>query len=201
MKGLGTNIRKALTLGLIAAWIMGGIETSIVQVEAADSYKQTKNPVVSFQTTQGEIVIKLFDKEAPKHSDNFLKLVQKGFYNGIVFHRVVPGFIIQAGDPITKKDPKDPAVGTGGPGYTVPAEIKMKHHRGTLAMARQADEVNPTRASSGSQFYICTNDESAGHLDGGYTAFGEVIKGMNVVDKIHMGDVIKTAKVIKERTK
>ncbi len=169
--------------------------------ESTVDLSKIENSVVSLQTSKGEVTVKLYDKEAPKHTANFIKLAKEGFYEGIVFHRVEPDFVVQAGDPITKKNPDDPRVGTGGPGYTIPAEIGVKHHRGTLAMARRGDEVNPKRESSGSQFYICTNDESARHLNGGYSAFGEVIAGMDVVDKIQVGDIIKKASVLKERAK
>lgn len=162
--------------------------------------KESENSVVKLETNKGNIIIKLYDKQAPRHSKNFIKLIKQGFYDGIVWHRVVPGFVVQAGDPITKKNPHDPRVGTGGPGYTIPAEIGMKHKRGVVAMARRGDEVNPMRESSGSQFYICLNTENVAQLDGAYSAFGEVIEGMDVVDRIRQGDVIKKATVLKEAT-
>jgi peptidyl-prolyl cis-trans isomerase B (cyclophilin B) len=121
----------------------------------------------------GTIKIQL-SSEAPKHSENFKKLVQEGFYNNLTFHRVIPGFVAQGGDP--KGD------GTGGPGHTVPAEIKLQHKRGSIAMARTGDEVNPMRQSSGSQFYIALQDLP--QLDGAYSVFGQVVEGMDVVDKI-----------------
>lgn len=138
--------------------------------------------VVVLQTVQGDIVIRLKDKDAPKTAANFRKLVKSGFYNGSYFHRVIPGFMIQGGDPNTKDaDPNND--GLGGPGYTVPAEIKLKHLRGSVATARTGDAVNPGRASSGSQFFIDLAPQPS--LDqGGYTVFGEVIKGMEAVDKI-----------------
>ncbi|MCS7258005.1 MAG: peptidylprolyl isomerase [candidate division WOR-3 bacterium] len=124
----------------------------------------------------GKIKILLYTKEAPKTCENFIKLAKQGFYNGLTFHRVIPGFVVQGGDP--KGD------GTGGPGYTIPAEISpnLKHIRGTVACARLPDQVNPEKASSGSQFYIC--HQPAPHLDGNYTIFGQVVEGMEVVDKI-----------------
>jgi cyclophilin family peptidyl-prolyl cis-trans isomerase len=124
----------------------------------------------------GKIKIGLYTKEAPKTCENFIKLVKKGFYNGLTFHRVIKGFVVQGGDP--KGD------GTGGPGYTIPAEISpnLKHIRGAVACARLPDHVNPTKASSGSQFYIC--HQPAPHLDGNYTIFGQVVEGLEVVDKI-----------------
>ena len=137
--------------------------------------------MVVLQTAQGNIVIQLAD-DAPKTSANFRKLVRSKFYDGTSFHRVIAGFMIQGGDPNTKDaDPSND--GLGGPGYTVPAEIKLKHVRGAVATARQGDAVNPKRESSGSQFFIDVADLPS--LDaGGYTVFGHVIQGMDVVDKI-----------------
>jgi cyclophilin family peptidyl-prolyl cis-trans isomerase len=138
--------------------------------------------VVMLDTAQGPIVIKLRDDVAPKTCANFRKLVKEGFYDGTYFHRVIPGFMIQGGDPNTKNaDPNDD--GLGGPGYTVPAEIKLKHDRGSVATARTGDAVNPKRDSSGSQFFIDVREQPS--LDaGGYTVFGEVISGLETVDKI-----------------
>jgi cyclophilin family peptidyl-prolyl cis-trans isomerase len=134
-------------------------------------------------TDRGTIVVELYPKVAPQTVANFEKLVNKGFYNGLTFHRVVPDFVVQGGDP--------DGTGMGGPGYTVPAEIdpKEKHLRGSLATARTGDEVNPKRESSGSQFYICLEPQPG--LDGQYTIFGGVIKGMDVVDQIQKGDHMK----------
>ncbi|MCX6910654.1 MAG: peptidylprolyl isomerase, partial [Verrucomicrobia bacterium] len=114
---------------------------------------------------------------------NFKKLAREKFYNGTTFHRVIPNFMIQGGDPNTKADPHSQRAGSGGPGYTVPAEIKQLHVRGTLATARTGDQVNPKRASSGCQFFINVKDNE--FLDkGGYTVFGRVVKGMEVADQI-----------------
>jgi cyclophilin family peptidyl-prolyl cis-trans isomerase len=137
---------------------------------------------VVLETVLGDIVIKLNDAEAPKTAANFRKLVASKFYDGTCFHRVIPGFMIQGGDPNSKDaDPSND--GIGGPGYTVPAEIKLKHLRGSVATARQGDQVNPKRESSGSQFFIDLAPQPS--LDaGGYTVFGEVISGMDAVDKI-----------------
>lgn len=140
-------------------------------------------PKVKLTTSMGVIVLELEPEAAPKTVENFLKYVKKGQYKGTIFHRVIPGFMIQGGDPNTKSDPHSPRAGTGGPGYTVPAEIKQLHVRGTLATARTGDQVNPQRASSGSQFFINVKDNTS--LDrGGYTVFGRVIKGMEVADQI-----------------
>jgi len=134
-------------------------------------------------TDRGAFVIELYPSVAPKTVANFETLSKKGFYNGLTFHRVVPGFVVQGGDP--KGD------GSGGPGYDLPAEISPaeKHLRGSVAMARLGDAVNPTRKSSGSQFYVCLEPQPG--LDGQYTIFGGVVEGMNVVDKIQIGDHIK----------
>ncbi len=135
------------------------------------------------KTQLGTLVIELYPEDAPKHVANFLKLVQENYYVGTTFHRIVPGFIVQAGDPISKSDWKSPRVGTGGPTYTLPPEIGRKNVRGAVAMARKQDEVNPNRESNGSQFYICLADLPALDRDG-YTVFGQVVQGMDVVDKI-----------------
>ena len=111
---------------------------------------------IKITTSEGEIIVRLYD-ETPKHRDNFLKLVKEGYYNGTLFHRVIKDFMIQGGDPNSKDAPADKMLGTGGPGYTVPAEFvypQLFHKRGALSAARQGDEVNPNRESSGSQFYI-----------------------------------------------
>ena len=138
--------------------------------------------IITLTTSEGVIVIKLDAVAAPKHAENFKKLVKEGFYDGTTFHRVIPGFMIQGGDPLSKDQAKRSEHGTGGPGYTIPAEIGKKHKRGSVAAARQGDQVNPKRESSGSQFYICVVDTA--FLDGQYTVFGEVIEGMDVADKI-----------------
>ncbi len=133
------------------------------------------------ETSMGKIVIEFYVKDAPQHVANFKKLANAGFYDSTTFHRVVPEFVIQGGDPLSKDNDRSND-GTGGPGYTIPAEIKAKHVRGAVAAARLGDQVNPQRRSSGSQFYICLKDLP--FLDGNYTVFGKVIEGMEVVDKI-----------------
>jgi cyclophilin family peptidyl-prolyl cis-trans isomerase len=137
--------------------------------------------LVVIETTMGNITIQLFDDKAPKHAINFRKLAREGFYNGTTFHRVIPGFMIQGGDP-NSKDSDRSNDGMGGPGYTIEAEIGVPHDRGVVAAARQGDAVNPERRSNGSQFYITV--APAHFLDGQYTVFGKVIDGMDVVDKI-----------------
>jgi cyclophilin family peptidyl-prolyl cis-trans isomerase len=137
--------------------------------------------IVILKTSMGEIEIQLFSKDAPKHAANFKKLVSEKFYDGTTFHRVISGFMIQAGDPNSKNDNRADD-GKGGPGYTIPAEIKAKHEKGSVAAARMGDQVNPKRESSGSQFYIVTGEAS--HLDGQYTVFGKVTKGLDIALKI-----------------
>ncbi|MFN3396563.1 MAG: peptidylprolyl isomerase [Thermodesulfovibrionales bacterium] len=129
------------------------------------------------ETKFGEIKLRFFPDVAPNHVNNFIELAKKGFYDGTIFHRVIPGFMIQGGDPNTKGADKS-RYGMGGPGYQLKAEFNNRpHKRGTLSMARAA---NPD--SAGSQFFICVAD--APFLDGQYTVFGEVISGMDVADKI-----------------
>jgi len=131
-----------------------------------------------------EIRIEFFPADAPKTVENFVTLAKKGFYNSLAFHRVVPDFVVQGGDPKGN--------GTGGPGYTIKAEFgKRKHVRGTLAMARSQ---HPD--SAGSQFYITYGPTP--HLDGGYTVFGQVTSGMEHVDRIKQGDRMKSVAILEE---
>ena len=111
---------------------------------------------IKITTTEGDIIIKLYD-QTPQHRDNFIKLVKEGYYNGTLFHRVIKEFMIQGGDPESKGAPAEKQLGSGGPGYTIPAEFiypQLFHKRGALSAPRTGDEINPHRASSGSQFYI-----------------------------------------------
>ena len=133
--------------------------------------------IAVIETRHGNIEIEFFLDKAPGHVKNFKELAGKGFYDGTVFHRVIPGFMIQGGDPNSKNEDKS-GHGMGGPGYSIPAEFNdTKHDRGIVSMARSQDPN-----SAGSQFFICVKD--AHFLDGQYTAFGRVIKGMDVADKI-----------------
>ncbi|MCF6314540.1 MAG: peptidylprolyl isomerase [Verrucomicrobiales bacterium] len=129
-----------------------------------------------------DIVIELDEKNAPKTSSNFKKLAASGFYDGIAFHRVIPNYIVQAGDPLTKNVDQQHLWGTGGPGYTIPAEIGLPHERGSIAMARLGDAQNSKKASSGSQFYIAL--ARLPKLDNEYTVFGKVVSGMEYLDQI-----------------
>ena len=125
------------------------------QKKEEDMEKETK---LKIETSAGDITVKLYN-ETPKHRDNFIKLVEDGTYEGTLFHRVIKDFMIQAGDPESKKAPKGKMLGAGDVGYTVPAEFvypKYFHKKGALSAARQGDEVNPDKASSGCQFYIVT---------------------------------------------
>jgi cyclophilin family peptidyl-prolyl cis-trans isomerase len=177
---------KPFILLLCGAFFLSAFSIS----QEKKSIKKGKTPVdstkgshglVVIQTSMGDITIQLADDKAPKHAANFRKLAKEGFYAGTTFHRVIPGFMIQGGDPNSKGDDRSKD-GLGGPGYTIDAEIGLTHERGVIAAARQGDEVNPARKSNGSQFYITA--APAQFLDGQYSVFGKVVKGMEVVDKI-----------------
>lgn len=144
-----------------------------------------EEPVLKISTTDGDMTVRLY-KDTPLHRDNFVKLAKSGFYDGILFHRVIRNFMIQVGDPLTKDSTQVAKYGTGGPDYTIPAEIlpQFTHKKGALAAARRGDAVNPAKESSGSQFYIVHDAAGCSHLDGEYTIFGEVIEGLEVVDAI-----------------
>lgn len=167
---------------------------------------------VTIKTDVGSMRVMLL-KSTPKHKENFRKLVDEGFYNDLLFHRVINGFMIQGGDPASHNASKDTALGSGGPGYTLAAEIGTPHFKGMLSAARQSDAVNPEKESSGSQFFIVQGQAVTDHdlneiertkgiqyspaqrekykklggaptLDGDYTVFGEVVDGLDVIDKI-----------------
>jgi cyclophilin family peptidyl-prolyl cis-trans isomerase len=201
-------------------WIVAFLSSLIVfsasaQKDSTIKKKDRKRDVL-MQTTMGDIVIRLSDS-TPLHRDNFLKLVKVGYYDSVLFHRVIKDFMIQGGDPDSKRAAAGKPLGNGGPGYTVPAEFRktLFHKKGVIAAARSGDNINPTKASSGSQFYIVQGKvfTDAGldsvetfrlngrkipaeqravyktiggtpHLDQGYTVYGEVVKGLDVVDKI-----------------
>lgn len=169
---------------------------------------------ILMKTNKGDITIKLFD-ETPKHRDNMLSLIKQDFYDGLLFHRVIKGFMAQGGDPNSKGADKKTSLGSGGPSYTIPAEInnELVHYTGALAAARQGDNVNPEKKSSGSQFYLVhggpvseqslnKQEKATGviysneirekyyevggtpFLDFNYTVFGQVLEGFDVIDKI-----------------
>ncbi len=188
-----------------------------VETPVAPAIQDTTKPVMAkedkiyaIKTSEGVIKIKVY-KECPIHMANFDKLVAQKFYDGILFHRVIKGFMIQTGDPDSKKADPNAQYGIGGPGYTIPAEIlpQFYHKKGALAAARQGDQVNPYKESSGSQFYIVQGrimpqDQlvqfggkfspqaikdygiigGTPELDGEYTVFGETIEGIDIVEKI-----------------
>lgn len=187
----------------------------IAQKDSTIKKKDRKRDVL-MQTTMGDIVIRLSDS-TPLHRDNFLKLVKVGYYDSVLFHRVIQDFMIQTGDPNSKRASAGQPLGNGGPGYTIPAEFRktLFHKKGAVAAARTGDNVNPQKESSGSQFYIVegrTFTDSGldsletfrmngrkipaeqrevyrtvggtPHLDQSYTVYGEVVSGMDVVDKI-----------------
>ena len=196
----------------IRTWILLGF---ILMFPFLGLNSQTPGKMILIKTTMGDIKITLYE-ETPLHAENFVKLVEEGFYNDQFFHRVINNFMIQAGDPNTKTAQPGEKAGTGGPGYTIPAEFnaQLYHKKGAIAAARQGDNVNPQRSSSGSQFYIVqgsvlseaqlkqleaqnmhipfsaeqikTYSTLGGtpHLDYGYTVFGEVVEGLDVVEKI-----------------
>lgn len=189
------------------------------------SAKKEKRTKVEMLTSMGSITIELYN-ETPLHRDNFIKLVKEGYYNDLLFHRVIADFMIQGGDPDSKNAPEGKMLGEGGPGYTIEAEFRFPqlfHKRGVLAAAREGDDTNPEKRSSGSQFYIVWGqtfsrsdlekitqrveqhsaraivfpDEvkkyymkygGTPHLDGSYTVFGEVTKGIEVVNAIQQVD-------------
>jgi cyclophilin family peptidyl-prolyl cis-trans isomerase len=169
-----------------------GSAAAVPPAQRADMYKSVPAMTIDVnkkyravvQTNKGDILIDLFPQDAPQTVNNFVFLARDGFYDGLTFHRVEKDpepFVIQGGDP--------EGTGRGGPGYTVPAEIKRTHPRGAIAMARLPDQVNPERESSGSQFYIALSDVP--FLDGAYTSFGQTTEdSMAVADQIAVGDVI-----------
>jgi len=173
MKGL---LKRFLFLLLCLIPVLVVAETRFKNYSKEEIKKMTDTTAV-IDTKFGKIELKFFPEVAPNHVNNFIDLAKKGFYDGTTFHRVIPGFMIQGGDPNTK-DPDRKKHGMGGPGYAVKAEFNQTpHKRGILSMARSSDPD-----SAGSQFFICVGD--APFLDRQYTAFGQVTSGMDVADKI-----------------
>jgi peptidyl-prolyl cis-trans isomerase B (cyclophilin B) len=162
---------------VMAAWLVTG-GAMAAEKEKSGQATGGKEQRAIIKTKFGDIEIKFFPDKAPKHVENFIKLARSGAYNGTIFHRVIPGFMIQGGDPNTKDPNKKEVYGMGGPGYSVKAEFNdTPHKRGIVSMARAQDPD-----SAGSQFFIVVEDSN--FLDHKYTAFGEVVKGMGVADKI-----------------
>lgn len=157
----------------------------VTEPKSPRKFEDSKTYLVEIQTSKGKIVCELYPQKAPLSVTNFMMLAEVGFYDGLKFHRVVDGFVIQGGDP--------EGTGSGGPGYTIPAEIGLPHTEGALAWARLPDQVNPEKRSSGSQFYI-TLDETS-FLNGEYTVFGQTIEGLDVTKKIRQGDKIEKISV------
>ena len=203
---------KRLMIGLLNCLIVVSLSA---QKDSTIKKKDRKRDVL-IQTSMGDIVIRLSDS-TPLHRDNFLKLVKVGYYDSVLFHRVIKEFMIQSGDPNSKRAAAGQPLGNGGPGYTIPAEFRttLFHKKGAIAAARTGDNVNPQKASSGSQFYLVQGKvyTDAGldsletgrlngrkipvanremyktiggvpHLDQSYTVYGEVVKGLDIVDKI-----------------
>ena len=168
-------------------------------------YSPNGNEVAVFNTSKGQTRVKLAGKDAPIHVANFVELADKGFYNGVKFHRYVPGFVIQGGDPQTVDATSEEVInsvqsgrsvfGTGGPGYSIKEEFTTnphnEHNDGTLAMARSS---NPD--SAGSQFYFCLGAQPM--LDSGYTVFGDTIEGLDVIGQLRVGDVIESIEIENE---
>lgn len=143
----------------------------------------------TIETERGTMIAELFDTETPKTVANFEKLANEGFYDGTRFHRVIPDFVIQGGDPLSK-DPNNPRVGTGGPGYQIKCETHLnthKHVAGSLSMAHAGKDTG------GSQFFVCHSPQK--HLDGKHTVFGQVTSGLEVVNTIKANDLIKSIRV------
>ena len=178
----GINIKPMLKDGLLINEINKPLSTVEIDLIKDKALKYIPEPITNFdivliETSFGLLKAKLFNDVAPKHCLNFKKLANSGFYDGTTFHRVIPNFMIQGGD-ILSRDGNRSNDGTGNPGWTVDAEFNdIKHTRGVLSMARSS---NPN--SAGSQFFICVSDQS--HLDGKYTAFGKVTEKIGIIDHI-----------------
>lgn len=229
---------------MLSLWLLAGLSAAVAAQGDSTLKKRDRKKDVLLQTSMGDMVIRLSDS-TPLHRDNFLKLVKMHYYDGILFHRVIRDFMIQAGDPNSKDAKPGEQLGNGGPGYTIPAEIRagLFHKKAVIAAARMGDNVNPQKASSGSQFYLAQGKiftdaeldnlektrldgrkipadqreiykKTGGipHLDQNYTVYGEVVKGMEVIDKIALvatskGDrpvedvKIISAKLIKRKKK
>ena len=147
----------------------------------------------TIETNRGTIVAELYDKEAPKTVENFETLANQGYYNGVKFHRVIPKFVVQGGDPLSRDLPEgDRRVGTGGPGYTIKCETKGNPHThevGALSMAHAGKDTG------GSQFFIVLDEANTRHLNGVHTVFGKVTKGLDIIQQIKPNDVMTSVRV------
>ncbi|MBR4803515.1 MAG: peptidylprolyl isomerase [Bacteroidales bacterium] len=221
----------------VSFFLMLGL-AEFAQTTNNENVTANKKNYILIETDFGNMKVLLYE-DTPLHSENFIKLVKNGFYDGLLFHRVINNFMIQGGDPTSRNAKPDAMLGDGSPGYTIPAEFNPKHYhkKGALAAARQGDDVNPNKESSGSQFYIVQGhvyNEAMMHkiaaqmnksfseeqikaygtiggtpwLDNDYTVFGEVVEGLEVIDKIAavrcgandrpVEDVKMTIKIIEE---
>lgn len=189
MKHLTTIIIMAVALTFVSCGQRSGKADASAQSDSTATaimeQKVNAEPEFDIVTSKGTMRIRLYSM-TPKHRDNFVKLVKEKYYDGIRFHRVIEGFMIQTGDPNSRDTTKISQWGQGGPGYTVPAEFVNQywHKKGAIAAARQGDFINPKKSSSGSQFYIVHDENACLHLDGQYTIFGEVTEGLDIIDKI-----------------
>ena len=189
MKRITSIIIIAFALALTSCGPRSGRDAASAQNDitatATMEKKMIEEPEFDIVTSKGTMRIKLYSL-TPKHRDNFVKLVNEKYYDGVRFHRVIEGFMIQTGDPYSRDTAKVDLWGQGGPDYTVPAEFVNQywHKKGAIAAARKGDLANPKKASSGSQFYIVHDENACLHLDGQYSIFGEVIDGLEVIDRI-----------------
>jgi len=170
--------RTIVSVLAVSLCLVGAVVVKTNLLSAADKGSNSKAPKAIIKTKFGDMEVIFFPDQAPKHVENFVSLAKSGFYNGTIFHRVIPGFMIQGGDPNTKDPSKPETYGMGGPNQRLNAEFNdISHRRGILSMARTRDPN-----SAGSQFFIVVKDSN--FLDRQYTAFGEVVKGMEVADTI-----------------
>ena len=169
MKNLLVLLLAAISLTASSMAATLGPDVAVMEIRMGKE-KQTR-----------QVVLGLHDESAPYTVENFKTLVRKKFYNGLRFHRIFPGSFVQTGDPSSRPGQTE-KTGTGGPGYTLPAEIKLKHNKGAVAMARLPDKINPAKNSNGSQFYVCLTPLPK--LDGQYTVFAQVLEGLDVLEAI-----------------
>jgi len=196
------------------SWLLYVTILFFVTVSPIHGQSTNIDPLIKIETIHGTMIARLYN-QTPAHRDNMIKLINEVFYEGQLFHRVIKDFMIQGGDPHSVDADRGQRLGTGGPGYTIPAEFndQLIHKKGALSAARMGDSTNPEKASSGSQFYMVqgqvftpdilkmmeknrataftpeaieayTTIGGTPHLDGGYTVFGEVIEGLDVIDRI-----------------
>lgn len=232
------NLFLSLFVAIFAFGCSNKVADKNIATEPKEEETKEKTTMVIISTDLGEMKAVLYN-ETPLHKENFIKLAKEGYFDGCLFHRVIDGFMIQGGDPDSKTAKPGQMLGQGGPGYTIPAEFKQEliHKKGALAAARMADQMNPQKASSGSQFYIAqgksyTENElnmlssrmgkafnkqqmeayttvgGVPFLDYEYTVFGEVVEGLEVIDKIAavekdrrdrpVQDIKMTIKVVEE---